>query len=164
MNKSQNNKNNIEDQLANFTDKLLDEKNAEMEGYSVSPDPDLQALQQTALRLKNALHEDSPSQAVIQRMHRNIVKQWQQQETKQNKPFWEKWLPSRQKWHSQRSRQNLSVAISLAILVVLTVLAFPLLKGTTLNQPAASGHNLSMGILVASGGLILFAIWFFRRK
>ena len=164
MNKAQNTKNITDDQLAEFTDSILNEKTTEVDKNPFTSDPELHALEQTALRLKNSFREDGPSEEVIRRMHKNITTQWQQQESQKNIPFWKNWIPSRQKWQSQRSRQNWNMVFSLATIVTLMVITIPLLQGTNLNQLAASGHDLSVGLLVASGGLILLAIWFFRGK
>ena len=168
MKEPQNNKQTIEDQLANFTDHLLCEETIKEDGSSFSPDPKLSALEQTAQRLKNAFSEEGPSETVIQRMRQNIAVQWRQQEIKENTPFWKKWMsmfqPSKQKWQSQRSQQRLSMAFILAILIALMLVSAPLLKGVNPDQTAAGGQNLSAGILIALGGLALLVIWFFRRK
>jgi hypothetical protein len=167
MNKPQNDNRTIEDQLANFTDRIL-ERTAEEDKNSFSRDPELLALQQTALRMKNAFQEDGPSEAAIQRMRQNILLQWKQQESKAGDPFWKKFLslrkPPGQKWQSQRTRQRWNVAISLATVAALMLISIPLLNKVDFDQPAASGQNLNAGVLVAAGALVLLAIWFFRRK
>lgn len=162
MNEPQNNKLNMDDQLADFTDYILNKKTAEQDEHPFDQDPELRALKQTALRLKNAFHNDDLSKTVIQRMHQNITMQLQQ-ESKETDPFWKRWIP-RQKWQPQQSRQRMSVAISLAILFVLMVISAPYLNGISLDQPATSGQNLSSSILVVSGALIFLAIWLIRRK
>jgi len=164
MKKTKNNNNALEEHLADFTDNILDENTTQMDENPFASDPKLRALEQTALRLKNAFREDGPSEEVIQRMRKNIALQWRQQEVKKKEPFWKKWLPARQQWQSHRSRQRVSMAVSLAILVVLMGLTIPLLIGTNLEQPAASGQILSTGILVALAGLILLAVWLYRNK
>jgi len=167
MNKPQNDNRTIEDQLANFTDQILEE-NVEQDKNPFTPDPELRALEQTALRLKNAFHEDGPSEAVVHRMRQNIVLQWKQQEIKASESYWKRFLSafksSGQKWQSQRSRQRQSLYISLATLVVLMLISIPLLNKVSSDQPAASGQNLNVSVVAAFGGLILLALWFFRRK
>ena len=168
MNRLQNNDRIKDDQLAEFTDQLLD-SNAGENRNPFSPDPELRALERTAQRLKDTFHEDGPSAAVIQRMRQNIALQAQAQEVKASASFWEKFLsvfkPSGQKWQSQRSRQRQSLTISLATLAVLILTSIPLLNKVSSSQPAASGQNLNVSIIsVAFGGLLLLALWFFRRK
>lgn len=163
-----NNKLDIEDQLANFTDLILSKKTDKKDENPFAPDPELRALEETALRLKNTFSEDGPSEAVIRRMQKTINREWQQQKVAASKPFWEKWLsmlwPKEQKWHPWRSRQRASM-ISYAVVVVgLFLISIFLFNGVYSDQPAASGQNLGAGLLVTFGGLVLFTIWFFRRK
>lgn len=168
MNENQNDKLEFEDQLANFTDHILSKKAGKKDESPFASDPDLRALEENVLRLKNAFSEDGPSEAVIHRMQKNIHREWQQQKVAASKPFWEKWFaifqPSGEKWQTQRARQRQKLALSIAVTFALFFIGIFLLRGTSLNQPAASGHNLNFGVLVILGGLILFAILFFRRK
>jgi hypothetical protein len=167
MNKPQNNNRTVEDQLADFTDQIL-EGTAEEGTGPFTPDPELRTLQQTALRLKNAVPKDGPSEAVIQRMRQNIVMQWNQQENKASEPFWKRFLPARkpsgQKWQSQHSRRRKTLTIYLAAAVLLLFVSIPLMNKAGSVQPAASGQNLNASLFIALGGLILLALWFFRRK
>ena len=168
MNKSQKKKKTLEDQLADFTDNILSENTAEVNENSFTSDPELRDLQQTALHLKNTFHEDGPSEIVIQRMHKNIIRQWRQQENKASKPLWNKFLsffqPPNQGWKSQRSRQQLSM-MSFAVMVLMVFfISIFFFNGVYSDQPAAGGHNLGVDFLVAVFGAILFTIWLFRRK
>jgi hypothetical protein len=168
MNEQQNNKLDIEDQLANFTDLILSKKTDTEDENPFAPDPELRALEETVLRLKNAFSEEGPSEAVIRRMQKNINKQWQQQKVTVSKSFWKKWLsilwPKEQKWRPRRSRQRVSMVVYAVPVLVLFLISIFLYNGFYSDQPAASGQNLAAGLLVAFGGLVLFAIWFFRRK
>jgi len=163
MNESPDNKRDIDNQLANFTDHILNDKTARDDENPFTPDPELRALEQTVLRLKNTF-EDGPSESVISRMYQNINKQRQQIKSEEREPFWKKWMPSGRKWRPQQSRQRLSMALYLTALIALMVISAPYMKGISLDQPATSGQNLSPGVLVISGGLILLAIWLIRRK
>ena len=167
MNKSKNNKISIDDQLANFTDNILEKDAAKEDEHPLSSDPELRALEQTALRMKNAFRKDGPSEEVIQRMRKNIVTQWQQ-ESKKSKPFWKKWLnllqPSNHGWQSQRRRQRISMFSYAAVVLGVFFISIFLLNGAYSDQPAATGHNLGAGFLVAFIGAIVLAILFFRSK
>jgi len=158
------NKKTIDDQLADYTDNILNEKTTEVDENPNTSDPELHALRQTALRMKNAFRDDGPNEEVIQRMHKNIIMQWQQQENRQRKPFWKKWVPAGQKWQSQRSRQRFFLATSLITLFVLLLVCIPFFGDIDSNQPATSGQHLNNVILIASAGLVFLAIWLFRRK
>jgi hypothetical protein len=168
MNEYQNNKHDIEDQLANFTDLILNEKPVKKEESPFAPDPELRALEETALRLKTTFGENGPSEAVIRRMQKNINREWQQQKIKASRPIWEKWFsifqPTRQKWQSQRSRQRVNMILYAATVLGLFLTSIFLYNGIYSNQPAASGQNLGAGLLVTFVGLVLFTIWFFHRK
>jgi hypothetical protein len=168
MSEHQNNKPDIEDQLATFTDLLLSEKTAKKDESPFAPDPELRALEETVFRLKNTFREDGPSEAVIRRMQKNINREWQQQKIRASQPFWEKWLvifqPTKQKWQSQRSRQRVSMILYAVTVLGLFLTSIFLYNGVYSDQPAASGQNLGAALLVTFGGLVLFTIWFFHRK
>ena len=161
---NQKNKKTIDDQFADYTDAILNGKTAEADENPNAPDLELRKLEQTALRLKNAFHDDGPSEEVIRRMRRNIVMQWQTQENTQPKPFWKKWMPSGQKWQSQRSRRRIRLAISLGALLAILFTGVFLLHGTGTEQFAASGQNLNFGIVFIVGSLVLLAVWINLRK
>lgn len=167
MNKSQKVNRTVDDQLADFTDQILEE-NLEHNKEPFTPDPELRALQQTALRLKNAFKEDGPSDATVKRMRQNIVTQWKQQEIKANESTWRKFLSAlklpTQKWQTQRSRRQWNVAVSLVAIAALAVISIPFLNKISSSQPAASGQNLNFNVVAAFGVLILLVVWLFRRK
>lgn len=168
MTQPQNHKKTIEDQLADFTDRILADKHVEQDEATFAPDPDLRALEQTSLRLKIAFGNELPEEAVIQRMQRNIIKQWNQEQEEASQSIWQKWFKyfkaPEQKWQSQRSRQRFNMAVSFAVIAVLLLVAIPLLNDPTPNQPGASGQNLNSIVLIVVGGLILLVMWLFRRK
>jgi hypothetical protein len=164
MKKTKNKNNTVEEQLADFTDNLLSGKNHNTDETPLSPDPELQGLEKTALRLKNAFHEDGLNEEAIQRMRKNIVMQWQQKESQKSESFWRKWMPFRSQWQSQRSRRQWSMAISLSLLVALMLISIPLLNGHSTDQPATSVQPLNIGLAIIFFGLILLAIWIGRSK
>jgi len=168
MTKPRNSNINLEDQLAEFTDRILNDKDTKQDEATFAPDPNLRALEQTAQHLKNAFGNNDPDEVAIQRMHGNIIRQWQQEKSKVSEPFWQKWVkalsPSEQKWQSQQSRQRFSIAVSLAVLIVLMLVSLPFMDTTGSTQPAASGQNPNVLVFIVLGGLILLGLWFFRRK
>lgn len=159
---NQKNKKTIDDQLADFTDNILNEKKSEVDERSNNPE--LHALEETALRLKNAFHDEGPSQEVIQRMRKNIYLRWQQQENEQRKSFWKRWWPEGQKWRSQYTRRNQAILSYLAIICGLLIISILLFNGVFSEQPASSGKNLNFGLLVASGALSILLALIYRRK
>jgi hypothetical protein len=167
MNENQNNKLEIEDQLANFTDLILSKKTDKQDESPFAPEPELRALEETVLRLKNTFSEDGPSEVAIRRMQKNINKQWQQQKVAASKPFWKKWFAmlwsTRREWQSQRNRQRVNTILYAVPILALFLVSVFLYNGIHSDQPAASGQNLGIGLLVAVLGIIA-AVWFFRHK
>ena len=168
MTKPRNSKLTLEDQLADYTDRILAKEAVKQDEATFAPDPDLRALEQTALYLKQSFENDDPDETVIQRMHNNIIGQWQQEKSKVSEPVWQKWIetfkPSEQRWQSQKSRQRLYLAFSLVALIGLMLVSIPFMNITGSNQPGASGQNLNVIVLVSFGGLILLVVWLFRRR
>ena len=169
MNKTQKNKRILEDQLADFTDNILTEKTAEVDEKPFSPDSELRALEQTALRLKNAFHEDGPNEEVIQRMRKNITVQWEQHKQEKRESILNQWLDAlklpKPKWQSQQTRQIRAMLSYVMVMLGLFLLSILLFNGVYSGQPAASGHELNSNLLVASGVLlVLLVLWLNRRK
>jgi len=167
MIKSKNDNHAVEKQLADFTDQIL-EGTDQGDKEPFSSDPELRALQQTALHLKNAIPKEGLSEAAIQRMRQNIVMEWKQQKHKTNKSFWKRFFfarkPSEQKWQSRHSRRRQSQRVSFATLVLLLFVSIFLMNRVSSAQLAASGQNLNGSLFLACGVLILLGLWFFRRE
>jgi hypothetical protein len=144
----------IENELAEFTDQILDESST-LDKIPLTPDPKLRALEQTVLQLKNTFKEDGPSEAVIQRMRQNIVMQWKQQESNVSLPFWKKlyslFKPDRQKWQSQRTASAGTWLYPWQPSLADADRHSPLNKVSS-SQPAASGQNLNVSVVAAFGG------------
>lgn len=168
MTKPRNRKSTVEDQLAEYTDRILNDQSIKQHEATFAPDPEMRDLEETALHLKTVFGNSDPDEVTIQRMHNNIIGEWQQAKNKHGEPFWQRWLeafkPSGQKWQSQRERQRISIALSLAVLIVLMLIGIPLMSTPGPGQPGASGQNLNGIYLVVFGGLILLVLWLFRRK
>ena len=162
------NKKTVEDLLADYTDRILAGGQIMQDEATFAPDPELRALQQASLRLRDAFGTNDPDEEVIQRMQRNAMAQWRQHEGKTSQTAWQRFTSSfkapEKKWQSQRSRQRFSMALSFAVLTVLLLATLPFLNDLNTNQPGASGQNPSAFVLVVIGILILLAMWLFRRK
>jgi hypothetical protein len=65
----------LDDELARFTDSLLDDRDSEML-EATAQDQELSELQQTAVRLKRAFESDEPDKAMARRIRANLVKEW----------------------------------------------------------------------------------------
>lgn len=157
---------NQDDQLAEFTDRLM--RGEEVEMTLAEQSHELYDLQQTVLRF--ARLTGRPSQAVSQRIQANLTAEWRRQNTAtQPEPFWLRgWrkVVGQPGWQSARQRQQFaSLALSLAV-IVLIFLSLPFISpsGESLLS-AARGSAAFATILVilgiALGGLVW---WFIRRR
>jgi len=167
MNKSKNKNRLIDDQLAAFTDNML-EGDAEENGNMSTSDPELRALQQTVRHLKNVLPDNGPSDEVIQRMRQNVIHQWKQQENKSRSSFWMKllslWHAPRQKWQSQRNRRRWDLAIYGTTAVLILLVISPFIDRIGSPQPAASGQSPTFRLLVLLVGFVVLALFSFIRR
>ncbi len=158
----------LADQLAAYTDLLLSGNTHDREITSPVPDPDLNTLQLTALRLQTAFDSGEPDRATIQRMHRNIIQEWHRLEQRKLSTIWQGLMASfrapRQKWASQQSRQRFSLIATLTAVTILLVMAVPFLNTTGDELAGTSGQHPSLYILIAIGALILLAVWLMRRR
>jgi hypothetical protein len=158
----------IVDQLADYTDGILNEDTLDQNQATFASDPDLRALEETAQRLKVAFDGNEPDMAVTEKMYNNIIEKWHQQESRPSESAWQKltrmFVPPKQKWTSQQSRRSFSITASLATLVILLIVSISFMNSHGAVQPGASGQNPSTYALIALGGLILLAMWLFRRR
>lgn len=168
MKKTPNNDRLIDEQLATFTDNILNGTAKGNEDLSTTNN-ELHALQKTVLRLKNTFPEDGPSDEAIQRMRQNVIQQWKkQQESKSSQNFLTKFLSTlqfpRQKWQSQRHRRRRALTFSAAAAAFLLLLISPFVNRVGSPQLAASGQSLTFSLLILLGGSIGFAVWFYMRR
>lgn len=139
-----------ENQLANFTDQFL---NKEMDPPSLAADPDLRVIEKTVLRLGKAF-EDEPSEAVIERMRTNILKEQPEAESKN---FWTNWLLA-------PNRQRIGLAFSVALIAILFLVG-PFIGTTDSTVVGTSGSHFPFAfVLAVLSGLVLVAAWLLRRK
>jgi nitric oxide reductase large subunit len=158
----------LEEQLVEFTDRMLNNTLHEQDEATYAPDPELHALESTVQRLNAAFGGFEPDETVIQNMRNNIIEKWRNRESTISNRIWKKWIRRinlpKQKWVSQQSRKRSSIVASLATLVIILMLAIPFMNSTDSGLPGASGQAPSTYVLIALGGLILLILWHFRRR
>ena len=155
----------LDDQLAEFTDLALDGELSAQDEATLAPDPELRALEETVLRMRESIPNLDPGEEVVSRMWGEIKRQstW-----KVGNPFWrtlkENFLP-RTNWRSRHARQRWTLGVSIAVITVLLLVILPFMDGINSGLPGTSGGQISsefvFGIL---GVLILLAVWLFRRR
>ena len=168
MTNPQKNKILIEEQLAEFTDHILNDDLHEQGEATHTPDPELRSIESTVRRLNAAFGNFEPDETVLQEMRDNILERWRHQESKISNMIWNKWIKrinsSSQKWVPRQSRKRFGIATSLVTLVILLILAIPFMNSTGSGLPGASGQSPSTYILIALGGLILLIVWLYNRR
>jgi hypothetical protein len=155
----------LDDQLAKFTDRALDGELTAQDEATLAPDLELRALEETVLRLRDAIPNDDPGEEVVSSMWGEIEKlsNWKAQ-----KPLWqtlkEIFLP-RSNWRSRRTRQRWTFAVSITVIAVLLLVILPFMDEISSGLPGASGGQISYQLVfVILGILILLAVWLFRRR
>ena len=155
----------LDDQLAEFTDLALDGELSAQDEATLAPDPELRALEETVLRLRESIPNEDPGEEAVSRMWGEIKRQssW-----KLSKPFGKtlkEIFPPRTSWQSRHARQRWTLGVSIGVITVLLLVILPFMDGINSGLPGTSGGQISsqlvFGIL---GVLILLALWLFRRR
>ena len=94
----------LDDQLAEFTDRTLDGGLSAQDEATLAPDLELRALEETVLRLRDAIPNEDPGEEVVSRMWGEIEKEsnWKAQ-----KPFRQtlkEIFSPQSNWRSRRTR------------------------------------------------------------
>ena len=101
----------LDDQLAEFTDLALDGELSAQDEATLAPDPELRALEETVLRLRESIPNEDPGEEAVSRMWGEIKRQssW-----KLSKPFGKtlkEIFPPRTSWQSRHARQSLTPSV-----------------------------------------------------
>ena len=141
----------MDDLLADFTDRVLDEKDS---GFASSTNNELRALEGTVLRLQRTLPSKSLDKAMLKRMQADFKSRSKITGGS-----------ARTSWQSRQTRQRWALAfISLAILVVLFVATpFSSNGGGGLQATAGVQSQSIILILAAAGGTIALFAWLRKR-
>jgi len=159
---------NLDDQLAAFTDRLLAKEGSEGD-LDLSPNPELRELQETLVLMKMAAGDTQPGQDMADRIRNNLVAEWRESGIeKQPVSLWERvrqFSPfHKTAWQSTVSRQRtfaLSFAVALAAVVVAAV--FVVSPSTEINLLATAGGQFAfLGTIVV--GIIAGAIMLWARR
>lgn len=155
----------LDDQLAEFTDRALDGVPSAQDEATLAPDPELRALEETVVRLRDAIPNEDPGEEVVSRMWEVIQKQ---RSRKERKPFWQtvkEIFSPRTSWQSRRARQRWTMTVSITVITVLLLVILPFMDGINAGLPGTSGGQISSQLVFGILGiLILVALWLFRRR
>ena len=155
-----------DDQLAEFTDRLM--RGEEVEMTLAEQSHELYDLQQMALRF--ARLTGRPSQGVSQRIQANLAAEWRrQQAAAQPEPFWlQGWrkVAGQSGWQSARQRQRFaSLALSIAVMVLI-ILSAPFISPNGESLLSAARGSAAFAIILVVLGIALGSLvwWFIRRR
>lgn len=142
---------NPDDLLADFADRVLDGKTSVL----ASPaDGELRGLEETILRLNQALPRESPDEQTLRRLQADF-KARARRAGSSSKPVWQ----------SQQSRQRLILVFAAIAILAVIFIALPFLTiGNGSTQATAGLQPGGAILLIAAGCIIAFLIWQGRRK
>ncbi len=148
---------NRDEWLASFADQILN-------GEGASPtldgsDPEMRALADTLLRLKNAMPNTELDPASVKRMRSQVLARWRAE--KQAGPWWSNLF--RLGWQSQARRQQTILAFAAVAIIAILIIASPFLTSGSGGTSATAG-NATLFEWIALGVAILVAVWLLRRK
>ncbi len=139
---------NLDDQLADFTDRVLAEKTS-----ALASDPELRQAEELILRLKQALPEQVLEEKAVKRLQADFKSRLRKANS------------VRSGWHSQQTRQRLGLALAAAVILVTLVIFAPFLFNSSQNVQGTAGlQPQSFGWLIGLGVILALAIWLIRRK
>jgi hypothetical protein len=154
-----------DDQLAEFTDRLLHGEEVEMTLAEQSQE--LHDLQQTVARFANLAGRPSP--AMSQRIHGNLAAEWRRiNKVEQPESFWVRgWNKVMGRgWQSAHQRQRVaSLALALAVLMLVFISApFISPNGESLLSAAGGSAALAISLVILGVALGSLIWWFIRRR
>ncbi len=139
---------NLDDQLADFTDRVLAEKTT-----ALASDPELRQAEELILRLKQAYPEQVLEEKAVKRLQADF------------KTRLRKANSARPGWRSQQTRQRIGLALAAAAVLVALVIFAPFLFTSSGNVQGTAGlQPQSIGWLIGLGVVLALAIWLVRRK
>ena len=156
-----------DDQLAEFTDRLL--RGEEVEMTLAEQSHEMYDLQQTVLRF--ARLTGRPSQAMSQRIRANLTAEWRRlNQAAQPEPSWlrgwRKVTGQQPGWQSAHQRQRVaSLALAVAVMALI-LLSAPFISpnGESLLSAARGSAVLAIILVVMGVALVSLVWWFIRRR
>jgi hypothetical protein len=163
----------LDDQLADFTDQLLNGETPVDLSEGGSDNQILSELLQTVAYLAAAFGEQEVDQEVASRIEKNLLLEWHQTgEKEDHSGFWP-WLRGLidQEKSLYRTNRNRKAAYSLAfvsltviIMVVAVSILMPGSPGTDHLVGTASGYGLPLGTLIIFAAVVGLGYLFIRKR
>ena len=144
-----------DDRLADFTDRVLAGRGNRAES---NVDEETLGLEETILRLKNALPPTELDQAKIKQMQVRFKARVKREAQEVKQPFWKKWF---------EPQPRLQFAVAFAVMALLIAfLVFSPLSTTAGSSTSATALTPVKGTfaMIALAGVLLIFLWIKRRK
>ncbi|MBN2547586.1 MAG: hypothetical protein JXB15_00390 [Anaerolineales bacterium] len=156
----------LDDQLAEFTDRLLEKGQADRPGFSVD-NQELRALEETVVCLKEELVHPLPGVAMAARIQARLVSEWRKAQ-RSRRPFQdrgESWLDKlRNIWLGPGQRRlALGLTTFLVVALVAAWLLIPNVGGNLTGTAGVEGELAPFIIILLLMGLIIL-IWLALRR
>jgi hypothetical protein len=140
-----------DDQLADFTDRVLDGKTAAL----ASSDAELRALEDTTLRMSRVFPPAGLDERKVRSMQADFKKRLRKADA-----------ASTSFWSSPRTRQRFGLALAVIAVIAAVFLITPFLVSGGGDLTASAGTRTPgiLGLSIILVGILLFAFWQGRRK
>ena len=149
-----------DERLADFTDRVLQ---GQLKGTESSADEELRGLEETILRLHQAIPPGSLDEAGIKQMQVRLNARIRREGRLRAPSFWEKWFGA--DWRASLPRPQYGMAFAAIAMIVLVALLIPsLVTGGIPTTATALTPSQDIALIVALAGIILFIFWVSRRK
>jgi hypothetical protein len=150
--------------LAAFTDDLTSGPSL----VDVASQPGMEDLEEIVRQLHSEIQLVNPDSDVRDRIHSNLLQEWNQAHTNRTPSVLNRWWQSitgGDSWGTQRQSQRLStfalVGVVIVVLIFLTVSSID----TFQTLPASVTGDISFGaVAISIGVLVAASAWFFSRR
>jgi hypothetical protein len=141
--------------LADFTDRVMDGKVREVE---VGVDEELQGLEETILRMKEAFPVMELNEARLKQMQVRLNVRMRRELGKVREPFWKKWF-------EPQNRLQFAMAIAaMGLVIVVLATSSNLFVDSSTTATALSPMKNSLMMMLAGVVLAVLWVWIKRRK
>jgi len=152
MTKSMEDTKKLDDELADFTDRILGGEITEPN--SPAGDEKLLHLEQTVLHLNQSFPHRTLDERTIKRMQADMNNR-RRKISPQDRPVF---------WWSQQTRQRFGLAFAAVILAIAGFLIIPSFSSGKGISASAGLHPLSVGLLVLLVGVLLLVVWLAKSR
>jgi len=155
----------LDDQLAEFVDRLLEDEASQGLEMQVQ-DQELLELFDTAMRIKRAFGDEGLDRSTALRIKAKLVSEWRRcGYSRKRNSIWQRFFSRRTGWKSATGRQRKYGVIFAVAIILFLIIAYPLITsaGPNLTGAADGQINLVPILLVFVLGVGI-AYWLIRSR